>query len=58
MPFTPAAKDRPGYNQGAGTSLPRSGLLEQTDAPEYASRAVLKLRIFRAYPVTRDVCRR
>jgi len=29
MPFTPAAKDRPGYNQGAGTSLPRSGLLEQ-----------------------------
>jgi hypothetical protein len=28
---------------------------EQSRAPEYASRAVLKLRIFRAYPVTRDV---
>ncbi|MCC9603790.1 hypothetical protein LOC67_24835, partial [Stieleria sp. JC731] len=31
----------------------RSG--EPSRAPEYASRAILKLKVFRAYPVTRIV---
>ena len=31
---------------------------EQSRAPEYASQTVLKLRIFRAYPVTRGVIRK
>jgi hypothetical protein len=34
---------------------PRSGLLEPSRALEYASRAVLILKIFRAYLVTRNV---
>jgi len=34
MPVTPAATERPGYNQEAGSSLPRSGLLEPGDAAD------------------------
>ena len=30
-------------------------VMEQSRAPEYASQAVLNLRIFRACPLTRDV---
>jgi len=51
MHFTPAAKNRPGYNQEAGRSLPRSGLLEQVHAPELPIWAKFEVNVASDNPV-------
>ena len=45
------------YNDSTLVDASKRVIGEQSHAPEYANSAVLKLRIFRAYPVTRAVRR-